>query len=570
MSGRLTHLPDGFLLFNGNYRIEKILGQGGFGITYLARDLNLDRLVAIKEFFPKIFCEREEGNSEVTGTSHITLEYMKKLQEKFLKEARRTAKLDYPGIIKIYTAFQENGTSYYVMEYIEGESLSEYVKRYGPMSVDLAKRYIIKVGEALEYLHARNINHLDVKPGNIMIRRSTNQPVLIDFGMSKQYDFEGREPSTTPIGISHGFAPVEQYHSGGVKEFSPRSDLYSLAATFYYLITGNTPPPSTEILNEELFFPGNIPSNIISAIKRAMSPAINSRHESVTEFLREIDSAYYTDSNWGVNEDEQTKIKEVGKGIKIPEDRTPESPTPPRQNKALVVTIVVLCVLCLGMLGFFVYDKYGFGFGKDGDLDSINQEKKDSLRFKAIQDSILARLELERIEKLRIDSLRQDSINKTAARKREQEKLNTRETAYDQMERLLKNSGSNSRYFLTEHNSDGIPELWLEDYDSGTLRVYAFSNGNLRRLGDISGLSSTSLRARPKYIMGIYDCYPYETRTRYEIKNNSRLSSTVVYDRNYEWDDYYPPDEQSEVVDHLVSDTSHLRHAFDIKCKWGR
>ncbi|MCM1111109.1 MAG: serine/threonine protein kinase, partial [Clostridium sp.] len=207
-------LKQGAMLRHDTYRIERTLGQGGFGITYLATDLSLDRLVAIKEFFPKDYCDREASTSHVTIGTQNSVDLVNRLKGKFLKEARNIAKLDHPGIIKIHAAFEENNTAYYVMDYIEGESLSEMVRRGGPLTESRAIGYIEKVGEALEYVHAQRINHLDIKPANIMVRRSDDTPILIDFGLSKQYDTEGNQTSTTPVGISHGYAPMEQYNDG--------------------------------------------------------------------------------------------------------------------------------------------------------------------------------------------------------------------------------------------------------------------------------------------------------------------------------------------------------------------
>lgn len=289
-------LKEGATLRHGTYRILRILGQGGFGITYLALDLNLDRKVAIKEFFPKDYCDREGETSHVTLGTSSTEEFVSKLKAKFLKEARNIAKFDNPGIIRIHAAFEENNTAYYVMDYIEGSTLSEMVKRNGPLPTDKALGYIKKVGEALEYVHGHRMNHLDVKPANIMVRASDDIPVLIDFGLSKQYDSEGQQTSTTPTGISHGYAPMEQYNDGGVKEFSPQTDLYSLAATLYYILSGVVPPQATKLVDETLMFPEEIPASLIKPIGRAMKTARRYRHNSIREFLDQLDKAVEDDA----------------------------------------------------------------------------------------------------------------------------------------------------------------------------------------------------------------------------------------------------------------------------------
>ena len=282
-------LKKGSLLDHGKYRIERILGQGGFGITYLATDLGLDKLRAIKEFFPKDYCDRDETTSRITLGTANTSEFVDKLKKKFIKEARNIANLDqHQGIITIHAVFEDNNTAYYVMDYIEGENLSSRVKKDGPLPVEKAIKYITEVGHALEYVHQHHINHLDVKPANIMVRRKDDMPILIDFGLSKQYDSEGLQTSTTPTGISHGYAPFEQYKDGGVKEFSPQTDVYSLAATLYYLVSGKVPPHATDLIENELSFPEGFPYFLKGSISKAMSLKRQGRHETIKEFISSL------------------------------------------------------------------------------------------------------------------------------------------------------------------------------------------------------------------------------------------------------------------------------------------
>lgn len=241
------HLEQGATLQHGRYRIEKLLGQGGFGITYLAVQSGLDRKVAIKEFFMKEFCNRDDATHQITLGTEGSAETVSKFREKFLKEARNLAKLDHPNIVRVIDVFEENGTAYYVMSYAEHGSLSEKMKAVERLSEPVATRYILQVAEALDYIHQRKMNHLDVKPANIMLNVK-DECVLIDFGLSKQYDVvTGNQTSTTPVGISEGYAPMEQYRLGGVGEFSPEADIYALGATFFKLLTGTTPPNAFDI-----------------------------------------------------------------------------------------------------------------------------------------------------------------------------------------------------------------------------------------------------------------------------------------------------------------------------------
>lgn len=274
-------------LQNGKYVIKSVLGQGGFGLTYLAVHTMLDVEVAIKEFFPKTFCDRDANTSHITLGTSANKELVERFKTKFIKEARNIAKLKHSGIVRIQDVFEENNTAYYVMDYIEGKSLSDIVKQRGKIDVGTAIEWIKKVGDALSYIHSKNINHLDIKPANIMIDEIGN-PILIDFGLAKQYDDEGEETSTTPVGISHGYASPEQYRKGGVSAFSPQADIYSLAATLYKLITGVTPPEAMALLDTELVFPDSIDKTIVSAITKAMSVNKKQRPSSVTEFISNL------------------------------------------------------------------------------------------------------------------------------------------------------------------------------------------------------------------------------------------------------------------------------------------
>ena len=278
-------LKENALLQSGKYRIIRVLGQGGFGITDLAENIMLGKQVAIKEFFPKDFCGRD-------NTSHLTLgtqnnaDTVSKLKNRFLKEAQNISKLNHPGIVHIYDVFEENNTAYYVMDFIEGENLNEMVKRNGPLSEEKAIKYIHKVGDALDYIHSRNMTHFDVKPANIVVRKNDDQPILIDFGLSKQYDSKGDATSTLMQGVSQGYSPLELYNYGSVSSFSPQTDVYSLGATLYYLLNGVIPPHASEVLNYPLEFPKQISHYIKEAILLAMCPIASHRLPFIIQFIK--------------------------------------------------------------------------------------------------------------------------------------------------------------------------------------------------------------------------------------------------------------------------------------------
>ena len=176
------------------------------------------------------------------------------------------------------------------MDFINGVSLNELIRQNGPLSVERAISVITSVGESLSYVHQQKINHLDIKPGNIMWDNLNGCPVLIDFGLSKQYDNEGNQTSTTPTGISAGYTPIEQYKNGGISSFSPQTDIYALGATLYFLITGTVPPDATDLAMEGLTFPAGIPTSLKAAIQHAMCLRIADRPATVRDFLAEIAS----------------------------------------------------------------------------------------------------------------------------------------------------------------------------------------------------------------------------------------------------------------------------------------
>lgn len=282
----MQQLSAGATLQGGKYTIERVLGQGGFGITYLATHSLLEKHVAIKEFFPKDFCERNGNTSHITLGNANTSELVARLKEKFLKEAKNISKVNHSNIVAIHDIFEENGTAYYLMDFIDGVSLNDKIKSSGAMSERDALKYIRAVGSAIAYMHTKSMNHLDIKPANIMLRESDDTPILIDFGLAKQYDSTGEQTSTTPVGISHGYAPVEQYRPGGVSTFTPQTDVYALGATLFALLSGATPPHYSDILEEGLpELPSSVSQETFAAIEKAMETKKTKRPSTIDEFL---------------------------------------------------------------------------------------------------------------------------------------------------------------------------------------------------------------------------------------------------------------------------------------------
>lgn len=278
----------GTLLHGGTYKIEEVLGQGSFGITYLAEHTNLGKKVAIKEFFMKELNSRDEDGS-ITGVSDSSLS--QNYCQKFKKEAINLSRLDHPNIVRVTDSFSENGTFYYVMDFIEGQNLNDYIKSH---YIDEAEAVsIIKsVADALIYMHEeKHMLHLDLKPGNVMRRNSDGHVFLIDFGLSKHYSTDGQPETSTTIGLgTAGYAPIEQGNKAKNGEFRPTIDVYALGATFYKLLTRETPPPASDLVSDDELLENKlrekgVSDNLIKVVTEAMCPNVRKRTQSVREFI---------------------------------------------------------------------------------------------------------------------------------------------------------------------------------------------------------------------------------------------------------------------------------------------
>jgi len=241
----MQHLQPNNTLQGGKYRIERVLGQGGFGITYLARNTVFDIDVAIKEFFMKD--ENDRDGSSVTMPNTTKQELFHGQMEKFKKEARRLRKLKDEHIVNVHDLFEENGTAYYVMDYVDGENLAERLRRTDkPMTEQEVREIFPQILDALKTIHDAGIWHLDLKPANIMMDKN-GCVKLIDFGASKQLNAQkGGATTSTAISYTNGYAPREQMEQNYDK-FGPWTDIYALGATLYTLLTKKLPPLPTDI-----------------------------------------------------------------------------------------------------------------------------------------------------------------------------------------------------------------------------------------------------------------------------------------------------------------------------------
>ncbi len=338
------HLKEKTLLQGGKYRIVRFISSGGFGCTYEAEHIMLGNRVAIKEFFVDDFCTREDNTDSVSITNTNKQPLIDKLRKKFIEEARAVFQMHHEHIVRVIDIFEENNTAYYVMDYIKGQSLQDMTDAKGALPEQKAIKYIRQVSDALRYVHSLNRLHLDIKPGNIMIDGNDNA-VLIDFGASKHYDDESGENTSTLLGVNtKGYAPVEQM-TASFTTFSPATDIYSLGATLYKLITGNTPLPATNIAGGEQLrpLPDAVSKNIRNAVNAAMKINKAERPQSVNEFLAILDD----DTNEATMLDMESE-KPPKKEIILPK----------KKKNIKIVSISVVCLLIVACAVYFIINRY--------------------------------------------------------------------------------------------------------------------------------------------------------------------------------------------------------------------
>lgn len=351
-------LPIGTLLNSGKriYRIVEVLGAGGFGITYkVSSEIMVDNVpivtyFCLKEHFVKKVCERRD--SKVCSATNSTGD-VEKSKQNFLSEAKRLNKLSasHSNIVKVNEYFTANDTAYYVMEFIDGPSLRDLLKKQGnkPLSLDKALSLLLPIAEAVDYLHKNRLTHLDIKPDNIIIdTQKENRPVLIDFGLSKHYDKKGEATSTIRVtGCSDGYSPIEQYV--GITSFSPNADVYSLAATLLFLLTGTDPKIATELKEDDIkrMLTNSVPDCVLDAIVKALKRQPEERTESVSRFVQSIQGDVSSVKDDAIT---TTTVDTGGKTVRI--ESSLKSKHRPSNR---VIGLIIACLAAFAIAGVGVY-----------------------------------------------------------------------------------------------------------------------------------------------------------------------------------------------------------------------
>lgn len=342
-------LPIGTVLAGSisHYQIKRVLGQGGFGITYLATDSH-GNPHAIKEFFLKDYCERVPGQTEVFYSTAIA-DIVERQRMAFGSEAKRLMGLPVgqPGLVHVTDVFMANNTEYFVMDYVAGVSLKEYVTQRGYLDAQQTISIMYQVLQAVSFLHANRITHLDIKPANIMIHTTTwGQviPVLIDFGLSKHYTDSGEATSVLASGgFTPGYAPLEQY--AGITTFSPWVDVYSLAATTLFCLTGRTPSAASELTSDEINESARaLPPNWRNVIIKSLEINPKSRPQDAAQVLNLISTT------------EKETTTQARPATKPKESRTNVRPARSKSNSRIMQIITIVAVALVGIgAGVYLY-----------------------------------------------------------------------------------------------------------------------------------------------------------------------------------------------------------------------
>lgn len=348
-----------YTILNGRYLIGIALGEGGFGITYIGRDLNLDMIVAVKEYYPFGYVNRNHTYSdEVSVSAMLSREEYEKGKGKLMEEARTLAKLSgLKGIVGVRDFFLINNTAYIVMDYLKGCTLKDYLRMNGKLSFTQTVRLLTPIAEALAQVHKTGLIHRDISPDNIMIIKNGDAE-LLDFGAAR--DVSGEESRSLSVILKHGYAPEEQYRSRGKQ--GPWTDIYALAAVVYRCITGQAPDEALERSHiDRLKRPSELGNVLPKAGEKALMKGLavfqEDRYQNVDAFWKDLTEKMETDSVKRKVMDEvkkgkegQGRIKQEKQSEENDEQREEERQDRIRVGMCLVIMAVgIAMVIFLGM-----------------------------------------------------------------------------------------------------------------------------------------------------------------------------------------------------------------------------
>lgn len=367
----------------GRYVIQEVLGQGGFGITYLGIDKLYGNKVAIKEYYPqKIAMRKAQYEDVVTVTSIEEKNNYNKGKKRFLDEAQVMARFNKnEGIVKILDFFEANNTAYIVMEYLEGITLKQYLGKYGVLQFRNLIEMMLPLREALIEIHSQGLIHRDISPDNIMVQHN-GKLKLMDFGAARDYTESGNKSLT--VILKPGYAPPEQYQTHGVQ--GPWTDIYALCATIYKCLTGITPPDAiARVMDDKFKEPDQLDGKLSPDIKKILWKGMNifpeERYQDIVEFGEDVYDAMFTpeenkkldlDNEKNIDEDLDSPDKDnesVLKDDKI-EGAVKKTSIPKKEKRKSPVKKVLVIIVCLLLAG-------GIKYYSTGNEQEISTAKKD-------------------------------------------------------------------------------------------------------------------------------------------------------------------------------------------------
>ena len=344
-----------------DFEFHRVLGHGGFGITYLGWNVTLDIPVAIKEYLPTDLATRKGDQSVVPQSSQVVADFQWGL-ERFLDEARTLARLQHPNIVRVHQYFEAHGTAYIAMDYVEGEDLSAYLTRKGTLSEDDLKGILYPLLDALEVIHGADFLHRDIKPGNIVLRAEDGSPVLLDFGAARQA-IGAKSRSVTSI-VTPGYAPIEQYSSRGRQ--GPWTDIYALGGVCYRALTGQVPDDATDRMRNDPLIPvaercaGQASRGFLSAIDHALEVDEGDRPQSVGAWRAALEA--------DAAENQKDEVGDATIVKRVEQDAPPSE----RQKKPLFKWLAVV----LGVVALLVGGKMYVDHAEQVALEQQRQEQQ--------------------------------------------------------------------------------------------------------------------------------------------------------------------------------------------------
>ena len=402
-----------------DFEFHRVLGHGGFGITYLGWNVTLDIPVAIKEYFPADLATRERNLSVVPQTDQAAPDFQWGL-ERFLDEARILARFQHPGIVRIHHFFEAHRTAYIVMDYVEGESLSAYLTRKGTLSEVELQGILDPLLGALEVVHRADFLHRDIKPGNIVLRAKDGSPVLLDFGAARQA-MGAKSRSVTSI-VTPGYAPIEQYSTRAAQ--GAWTDIYALGGVCYRALTGENPFDATDRMRNDPLVPvaqrcaGKASPKFLAAIDAALSVDAPDRPQSIAAWRESLSDA--------------GKARNDGAGVAAVAGRMEQdgSPSKPRKNLPykLVAAVLGMVALLIGGERYLEHaEQVALGENRREQAALEKQAQEQAALEKQRQDQ--AALEKQQREKA---ALEKQQRKQAALKKKRQEQAALQKQAQEQ------------------------------------------------------------------------------------------------------------------------------------------